>query len=61
MAYGYGDDRKQMMLFPESIDQYISPDHAVLGCVMVRARRHRGGSPEDLVCSRQPDIVHGFV
>ena len=29
MAYRYGDDRKQMMLFPESIDQYIAPDHPV--------------------------------
>lgn len=29
MAYRYGDDRNQMMLFPESIDQYVSPDHPV--------------------------------
>jgi len=29
MAYRYGDDRKQVMLFPESIDQYISSDHPV--------------------------------
>ena len=29
MAYRYSDDRKQMMLFPESLDQYISPDHPV--------------------------------
>ncbi len=27
MAYRYGDDRKQMILFPESIDQYVSEDH----------------------------------
>lgn len=29
MAYRYGDDRKQMILFPESIDQYVSEDHPV--------------------------------
>lgn len=29
MAYRYGQDRKQMMLFPQSIDQYIDPDHPV--------------------------------
>ena len=29
MAYRCGDDRKQMILFPESIDQYVSPDHPV--------------------------------
>jgi len=29
MAYRYGDDRNQMMLFPESINQYISADHPV--------------------------------
>lgn len=29
MAYRYGDDRKQMMLFPESIDQYINAEHPV--------------------------------
>lgn len=29
MAYRYGKDRNQMMLFPESIDQYVCPDHPV--------------------------------
>jgi transposase len=29
MAYRYGDDRNQMMLFPQSIDQYVSPEHPV--------------------------------
>lgn len=29
MAYRYGDDRKQVMLFPESIDQYIKDQHPV--------------------------------
>jgi transposase len=29
MAYRYGDDRDQMILFPETIDQYVSPDHPV--------------------------------
>jgi transposase len=29
MAYRYGDDRNQMMLFPESIDQYVAADHPV--------------------------------
>ncbi len=29
MAYRYGEDRNQMMLFPESIDQYVCPDHPV--------------------------------
>lgn len=29
MAYRYGDDRNQKILFPESIDQYVSLDHPV--------------------------------
>lgn len=29
MAYRYGDDRKQKILFPESLDQYVSEDHPV--------------------------------
>ena len=29
MAYRYGDDRNQMILFPETIDQYVSDDHPV--------------------------------
>ena len=29
MAYRYGDDRKQTMLFPESIDQYVKDEHPV--------------------------------
>jgi transposase len=29
MAYRYGDDRKQKVLFPESIDQYVSQEHPV--------------------------------
>jgi len=29
MAYRYGEDRKQMTLFPESIDQFVSADHPV--------------------------------
>jgi transposase len=29
MAYRYGDDRNQMILFPESLDQYVSEDHPV--------------------------------
>ncbi|MFH1985631.1 MAG: transposase [Pseudomonadota bacterium] len=29
MAYRYGDDRNQMILFPESIDQYVSIEHPV--------------------------------
>lgn len=29
MAYRYGDDRKQRILFPESIDQYVSQEHPV--------------------------------
>jgi hypothetical protein len=29
MAYRYGDAREQMILFPESIDQYVSEDHPV--------------------------------
>ena len=29
MAYRYGDDRKQMILFPSSIDQYVSAEHPV--------------------------------
>ena len=29
MAYRYGDNRKQMILFPESIDQYVSSEHPV--------------------------------
>jgi transposase len=29
MAYRYGDDRNQMILFPQSIDQYVSPEHPV--------------------------------
>jgi len=29
MAYRYGEDRKQKILFPESIDQYVSEDHPV--------------------------------
>ncbi len=29
MAYRYGDNRKQLILFPESLDQYVSDDHPV--------------------------------
>ena len=29
MAYRYGDDRNQMILFPESLDQYVLEDHPV--------------------------------
>ena len=29
MAYRYGQDRQQMMLFPQSIDQYVPDDHPV--------------------------------
>jgi transposase len=29
MAYRYGEDRRQQMLFPDSIDQYISEEHPV--------------------------------
>ena len=29
MAYRYGQDRNQMLLFPQSIDQYVSQDHPV--------------------------------
>jgi len=29
MAYRYGDDRNQTILFPESLDQYVSEDHPV--------------------------------
>lgn len=29
MAYRYGDDRKQLILFPDSLDQYVSDDHPV--------------------------------
>ena len=29
MAYRYGQDRNQMMLFPQSIDQYVPEDHPV--------------------------------
>ena len=29
MAYRYGDDRKQTILFPKIIDEYVSPDHPV--------------------------------
>jgi transposase len=29
MAYRYGHDRQQMMLFPQSIDQYVTEDHPV--------------------------------
>jgi len=29
MAYRYGQDRNQMLLFPQSIDQYVSEDHPV--------------------------------
>ena len=29
MAYRYGDNRKQTILFPESLDQYVSQDHPV--------------------------------
>ena len=29
MAYRYGQDRKQIMLFPQSIDQYVTEDHPV--------------------------------
>ena len=29
MAYRYGDDRKQKILFPDSIDQYVCQDHPV--------------------------------
>ncbi len=29
MAYRYGDDRNQMILFPESIEQYVSKEHPV--------------------------------
>jgi transposase len=29
MAYRYGDDREQIVLFPETVDQYVSDDHPV--------------------------------
>ena len=29
MAYRYSDDRNQTILFPESLDQYVSHDHPV--------------------------------
>jgi transposase len=29
MAYRYGDDRKQIVLFPQSVDQYVSEEHPV--------------------------------
>ena len=29
MAYRYGQDRNQMLLFPQSIDQYVAEDHPV--------------------------------
>ena len=29
MAYRYGQNRQQMMLFPQSIDQYVPDDHPV--------------------------------
>ncbi len=29
MAYRYGEDRQQTLLFPNSIDQYVSEDHPV--------------------------------
>lgn len=29
MAYRYGDDRNQKVLFPDSLDQYVSEDHPV--------------------------------
>lgn len=29
MAYRYGEDRRQMIMFPESVDSYITPDHPV--------------------------------
>ena len=29
MAYRYGDDRKQSILFPDTLDQYVSEDHPV--------------------------------
>jgi transposase len=29
MAYRYGDDRRQQMFFPTSIDQYVAEDHPV--------------------------------
>lgn len=29
MAYRYGQERNQMLLFPQSIDQYVSEDHPV--------------------------------
>ena len=29
MAYRYGQERNQMMLFPQSLDQYVSDDHPV--------------------------------
>ena len=29
MAYRYGDDRKQAVLFPNTIDEYVSEDHPV--------------------------------
>ena len=29
MAYRHGEDRSQMVLFPESIDQYVLEDHPV--------------------------------
>ena len=29
MAYRCGQDRKQMLLFPQSIDQYVGEDHPV--------------------------------
>jgi len=29
MAYRYGDDRRQVILFPETLDQYVPSDHPV--------------------------------
>jgi len=29
MAYRYGQDRNQMLFFPQSIDQYVAEDHPV--------------------------------
>ena len=29
MAYRYGDDRHQMLLFPDRVDSYVSNDHPV--------------------------------
>ncbi len=29
MAYRYGQDRQQMVLFPERLDQYVGPEHPV--------------------------------